>query len=210
MTASTERVGTPTFGRCRWTETTESRSRLFIRTLSNEEGIFSPDGNWMGYQSYWSGKPEIYVERFPRGSGDGVLVSANGGVQARWNPKGKELFYIGLDGRLMSVPIYFASNGKSIEPTETPTALFATHGIPLDARPRYMVSPDGHVLRDELLSGNLTSASPVTILLNWKPKHSPRTSHRVFVRQNRRKHQVSWLRSLGILISSSRHMLDFR
>ena len=34
--------GNSDIGRCRWTETTESRSRLFIRTLSNEEGNSLP------------------------------------------------------------------------------------------------------------------------------------------------------------------------
>jgi hypothetical protein len=169
MTASTERVGTRTFGRCRWTEPTESRSRLFIRTLSNEEGSSLPTEIWMAYQSDRSGKAEIYVEPFPRGSGDGVLVSTNGGVQARWNPNGKELFYIGLDGRLMSVPIHFASNGKSIEAPGSPAALFATHGIPLDARPRYMVTSEGKLFVMHSFP-EPTSASPVTIILNWKPK----------------------------------------
>ncbi len=43
----------------------------------------------------------------------------------RWNPNGKELFYIAADDRLMAVPIRFSANGKTVEPG-TPLGLFAT------------------------------------------------------------------------------------
>jgi len=138
-----------------------------VRTDFNEQsGQFSPDGKWIAYQSDRSGKVEIYVQRFS-GPGDGVLVSTNGGTQARWNPKGKELFYIGTDDRLMAIPLHFASNGQTVEPG-TPLGLFRAN-LPPNARQEYMVSPDGQsfVMNS---APERTGASPVTVILNWKPK----------------------------------------
>jgi len=50
----------------------------------------------MAYQSDKTGRFEIYVQPFP-GSGGDSLISTSGGTQVRWNPNGKELFYIGFD-----------------------------------------------------------------------------------------------------------------
>src|SRR2546422_5143561 len=46
----------------------------------------------------------------------------------------EELFYIALDGRLMAVPIRFASNGHAVEPG-LPVPLFAS---PLSAFPPFL------------------------------------------------------------------------
>jgi predicted oxidoreductase len=62
-----------------------------------------------------------------------LAVSIDGGGQVRWNPNGTELFYIGADDRLMSVPIRFAANGTTVE-AGTPLGLFPTNvgscGVP--------------------------------------------------------------------------------
>ena len=51
-------------------------------------------------------------------------VSTNGGAQPRWGSD-NELFYIALDGQLMSVPIHYSPDGREIRP-ETPASMFAT------------------------------------------------------------------------------------
>ena len=84
----------------------------------------SPDGKWMAYQSNESGRFEIYAQAFP-GPGGRKQISADGGAQVRWRNDGKELFYIGLDGRLMAVPIRLAPEGQPIE-VGAPVPLFAT------------------------------------------------------------------------------------
>ena len=71
----------------------ESNPEPFLATPFDEGGPrFSPDGRWIAYQSYESGRGEIYVRSFPEGSGR-QLVSTNGGEYAAWNPEGGELFY---------------------------------------------------------------------------------------------------------------------
>jgi Tol biopolymer transport system component len=131
---------------------------------------FSPDGAWIAYQSNKTGRFEIYVQPFPGPGGD-TRVSIDGGTQVRWNPNGKELFYVAADDRLMAVPIGFASNAKTVEPG-TPLALFATTvgSMAINTnRQQYMVSPDGQSFVMNSVVGE-ASASPITVILNWKPR----------------------------------------
>ena len=52
----------------------------------------SPDGRWLLYQSDASGRPEIYVRRYP-GLDRPWQVSDNGGIQARWSRSNREIYY---------------------------------------------------------------------------------------------------------------------
>ena len=139
----------------------------FLRTTFDErEGQFSPDGKWIAYSSRF----EIYAQPFPD-PGAKSLVSTNGGTQPRWRRDGTELFYIGLDGKLMAAPFQFAANTQRVEPS-TAVALFSTRlaGGPLPGvdRSQYDVSPDGQRF---LINGLVEQATttPITVVLNWKP-----------------------------------------
>jgi Tol biopolymer transport system component len=152
-------------------ETIGERKPIPVAQTSFEErdGQFSPDGKWVAYQSTESGRMEIWVQSFPD-PGRKLQVSSNGGGQVRWRQDGNELFYIALDGQLMSVPIRLM-DGHTAD-AGTPVALFATHigGAVQAAHPQfYVVSPDGkQFLMDTIVTeaGN----SPITVILNWKPK----------------------------------------
>src|SRR5262249_25337741 len=82
--------------------------------FDERDAQFAPDGKWIAYQSHESGRFEIYVQSFP-GPGGKERISTNGGTQVRWSYDGKELFYISADGRLMAVPIRFASSRHTVE-----------------------------------------------------------------------------------------------
>ena len=86
-------------------------------------GQFSPDGRWVAYQSNESKPVQIYIRPFP-GPGGPWQVTTAGGSQPRWRPDGKELFYVGLDGRLMAVPIAVGAD-RQLEPGAA-VALFRT------------------------------------------------------------------------------------
>ena len=120
----------------------------------------------MAYQSDESGQFEIYVQRFPEGT-NRLMVSHDGGAQPRWNPNGRELFYVASDARLMSVPINPGPNGH-IE-ARVPTSLFVTHigGAVLPAFiQQYVVAQNGERF---LMNTTLeeTNTTPLTVLLNW-------------------------------------------
>jgi Tol biopolymer transport system component len=66
--------------------------RLFTDDAgSQSEPRFSPDGRYLAYQSFESGRPEVYVKTFPGGEGK-WQVSATGGIAPRWSRRGTLLF----------------------------------------------------------------------------------------------------------------------
>jgi hypothetical protein len=79
------------------------------------------------------------VQPFP-GPGGKRQVSTNGGTQARWRKDGKELFYIGLDTKLMAVPISISARRDAFEPS-----------LPIAFTPED------------------SSPSPIMLILKWKP-----------------------------------------
>jgi Tol biopolymer transport system component len=135
-------------------------------TLAVErDGQFSPDGNWIAYESDESGRPEIYVVTFPKPGRRFGPISRGGGSQARWRADGKELFYISPDSHLMAVPIRLDAAGDNVE-AAPPVSLFLAR-VPLQApvRQQYVVSPDGQRF---LLNALMDDAggSPIELLLN--------------------------------------------
>src|SRR5207244_10575933 len=117
----------------------------FVKTPFDErDGQFSHDGRWIAYQSNESGRPEVYVQRFP-GPGGKFQISSNGGAQPRWNKNGKEIFYVSLDSKMMVAPVKLSPDGQSLE-TGTPAALFpvrfALGPLPGASKQQYAVSPD--------------------------------------------------------------------
>jgi serine/threonine-protein kinase len=67
-------------------------SVLLQSPAAEGEPTLSPDGRWLAYSSDESGNPDIYVRRFPGLEGR-WQVSDGGGVNPRWSPDGRELFY---------------------------------------------------------------------------------------------------------------------
>jgi hypothetical protein len=92
-------------------------------------------------------------------------VSNNGGVAPRWNRNGKELFYIGMDGKLMAVDLSTA--GGSVK-SGTPKALFESqiYGGPQQGAMRWDVSRDGQRFLINTLATE-TGSSPITVVVNW-------------------------------------------
>ncbi len=73
---------------------------VFLESPFNEqEAIFSPDGNWLAYESDESGRDEIYVRPFP-GPGGKWQISTAGGEFPLWSRNGKELFFRTADQRI--------------------------------------------------------------------------------------------------------------
>ena len=141
-----------------------------LQTPAEErEAEFSPNGKWIAYQSTASGRPEVYIQPFPVvAESIPFPVSTTGGAQPRWGSN-SELFYIALDGLLMSVPIRYSANGREIRP-EAPIALFATNvggAVHSNDRQQYAVSLNGK----RFLMNTLTEvSSPITVILNWQGK----------------------------------------
>ena len=141
-------------------------------SFQEREGKFSPDGRWVAYQSDESGRYEVYLQAFP-GPGGKFQVSKDGGAQPRFRADGQELFYIGLDAKLMAVPIALTEGGETPD-LGTPVALFQTRiaGGPILApgplRHQYAVARDGQRFLINVVTEEAVT-SPITLVLHWKP-----------------------------------------
>ena len=71
---------------------------------------FSPDGRWLSYSSFDSGRFEIYVQPFP-GPGGRVQVSSDGGNLALWSSTRNEIYFAGnQQQRMMVAPFTIVGN----------------------------------------------------------------------------------------------------
>jgi hypothetical protein len=88
-------------------------------------------------------------------------VSINGGVVPVWSRDGKELYFIGADGKLMAVDVKGGPEG-SFEPG-APKALFDPH-FGGDEGDRFDVAKDGRFLIHTVVE---QSGAPITVVINW-------------------------------------------
>jgi Tol biopolymer transport system component/predicted Ser/Thr protein kinase len=142
----------------------ELKTRLFLKAHATLRlGRFSPDGRWVAYSSNETGRWEVYVTSFPEARGQ-WQVSNGGGDQPKWRNDGRELFYLGLDGKIMGVPV---TTGTNFDPGSA-TALF-------QANPRVMVAIAEQVTYDVSENGQKflvntqlkNGSTPMSVVLNW-------------------------------------------
>jgi Tol biopolymer transport system component len=90
-----------------WTLDLETREeKTFVETPAHEWApSISPDGRWVAYAANVSGRSEVYVRPFPAGE-PLRQISADGGEEPIWSPKGDVVFYR-IEDRWMEVPISF-------------------------------------------------------------------------------------------------------
>ncbi|HEU5358622.1 MAG TPA: protein kinase [Gemmatimonadales bacterium] len=120
-----------TFGVVHLSADTRKIEPLVSTDYSVQEGTLSPDGRWMAYLSDETGRYEVYVQPFPGGAK--TLVSQGGGIEVRWGPDGRTLYYDGLEngrptlieatvrtapdfGVLKRTPLFDASDFEPAEP----------------------------------------------------------------------------------------------
>ncbi len=138
----------------------ERKPRLLVDTPYIEDEVHvSPDGHWVAFHADESGRWEVDVASFPTFTSK-RQVSSGGGVQPHWRQDGRELFYLGPDGSMMSVRVAL---GKDLTVT-TPTRLFATNIAPNPFVPQYGVTADGQrFIGLQRVAGDKS----FTFLLNW-------------------------------------------
>jgi Tol biopolymer transport system component len=146
----------------------EDRTPRLLRQMKGRvnSGRFSPDGRWIAYGSDESGAWEVYVAPFP-GFEYSRQVSSRGGVQPRWRGDSRELYFLTLDGQVMSVTMTAAAGNGEMS-TTTPTPLFPSPlQTPSGARDQYVVSRDG---KRFLFIRPRTSSmeAPIMVVVNWQ------------------------------------------
>jgi hypothetical protein len=135
-----------------------------LKRLAVVQGRFSPDGRWISFNSRETGTHEIYVAKYPKL--DRILrVSSAGGMQARWRADGRELLYLALDGKVMSVAV----SAQGDDPFAAPVQLFASPiREPLPNFDSWSVTRDGkRFLFLVPAEGPEGLRAPLTVIRNW-------------------------------------------
>jgi len=122
----------------------------------------SPNGKWVAYVSYQSGRSEVYVQSFPPSDGK-WQISTMGGMEPSWREDGKELFYANADN-------LYVMQVKTESGVFEPGVVKPLFGIRLEKterRARYQVADNG---RRFLVNVPRESSSRIIISTNWLPK----------------------------------------
>src|SRR5262245_4789521 len=127
---------------------------------ADRNGVISPDGRWLAYESNDSGQFQIFVLPFPDGNGGKTQVSTTGGTDPRWARNSQELFYLAPDGALMSVPVERGPTWRARMPIKLVAGPYRTEFS-------YDVSPDGKRFL-MIKEGSPDQAPPrIEVVQNW-------------------------------------------
>jgi eukaryotic-like serine/threonine-protein kinase len=146
--------------------TTTADVRPLVKTADGEaNGMISPDGRWLAYQSNEAGTWDIYVRPLrDLDRGARFTVSTAGGTQPRWALDGRELFYLSTRNEMMSVKVGMSENWS----VTTPVKLFdaSPYFVGGTANPffNYDVAREGRFLMIKL-GGPANEGSPATIVV---------------------------------------------
>jgi Tol biopolymer transport system component len=126
-------------------------------TVSQYDGRFSPDGRWLAYFSYDTGRPEVYVVPFAAGAK--TQVSTTGGWNTMFS-RGHELFFVSMGNRLMAAHTSTQANFHvdSIEPLfqlDLPNFAGISFDVSSNAK-QFVVQTTDH-----------TKSTSITLLTNW-------------------------------------------
>jgi protein kinase-like protein/WD40 repeat protein len=132
----------------------------------NDFAAVSPDGRWMAYHSTVSGRPEVFVERYPE-LGSRQQISTGGGRFPLWSRNGRELFFGSLDNQQVLA--------VAVQPGTTlaagrPQLLFELAMSPAapGGRP-YDLAPDGrfYIIRSGQTEAGNGPAPSLILVQNW-------------------------------------------
>jgi Tol biopolymer transport system component len=122
---------------------------------------FSPDGQWVAYESNASGRLEVYVRPFAPGGGE-YKVSRDGGWSARWRGDGRELLFLAPDGTMMAASIETVHGIVA----GVPEPLFRTSTTVTQNQHPWAMTQDGQRFLIDIAEKRPVG-EPITIVMNW-------------------------------------------
>jgi len=151
-----------------------SGDRKPIRFLQTQysvgQGQISPDGHWMAYSSDVAGQLDVYVRPFPAGEGE-WRISRTGAQQPRWRGDGKELFFVGADGKMIAVEVRPMPGPKPGFDWGTLVPLFDTHiaSTTFTSAFQYDVTKNGKRFLIAVAGNNVSGSThpPLNVVVNW-------------------------------------------
>lgn len=138
----------------------EMREFIPVGPYLVDDGVFSPDGRYVAYESNEGGANQVYVRQFPEGT-QRWQITTEGGVLPRWSLDGQELYFLRAS-TLFAVDIDTAAGFAIGEPRR----LFAADSLlGLRRYPTYDVGPEGRFLTAKIQQG--LDAPAIRIVQNW-------------------------------------------
>ena len=138
-------------------------SPLVQSEFTERNGIVSPNGQWLAYESNEnSSRFEIFVRPFPEVNRGRQQVSTAGGTRPLWARSGRELIYVSPSGALMAVDV---ARGPTRAAT-TPPELVVKEGYmvaPGNPARTYDISPDGQ--RFLMIKGRSATVAPAGLIV---------------------------------------------
>jgi Tol biopolymer transport system component len=134
---------------------------------------FSPDGQWLAYQSNETGTFEIFVQPFPPTGAKYPVVKAAG--HPFWSPDGRALFYNTGPNRIESVGVTTKPTFSFKPPVPLTGGLMGLRSANPATSPRvWDFTPDGkHIIgvidinSSEPATSAPTGVPPIHVVLNW-------------------------------------------
>jgi dipeptidyl aminopeptidase/acylaminoacyl peptidase len=141
------------------TEDGNTPQPLLHESWSERNAVFSPNGNWIAYESNQEGRYEIYVASYP-----GLItkkVSTGGGGNPAWSGDGKEVFYLRGD-KMIAVSIETEPELRT-----TGSEVLFEGKYSTDSRRNYDVSGDGQRFLMVKESEDHSAETQLVVVLNW-------------------------------------------
>jgi Tol biopolymer transport system component len=137
-------------------------SALVQSEFTERNGIVSPDGQWLAYESNEnSSRFEIFVRAFPDVNRGRKQVSTAGGTRPLWARSGRELIYVSPSGALMAAGVARGPTWAATTP-----ALVVKEGYmvaPGNPARTYDISPDGR--RFLMIKGRSATVAPAGLIV---------------------------------------------
>ncbi len=132
------------------------------RNLVSEPAMnpqLSPGRKWLAYDRFAGETRAIFLQSWPDGK---LVIPVPGGTGScpRWRSDGKELFFLGPNGRIMSLTVTDKGDKLDFSPA---TSLPLVTGVA-----RFSVSPDGQMFALATEADGRDSATKIHVILNWR------------------------------------------
>ena len=123
-------------------DSTHALAPLLATPYTEEAATLSPNGRWLAYTSDETGQTQVYVAAY-QARGAKALVSQGSGVEPRWSPDGRTLYY---QGERDGVPYLYAvgvAAGADFAVTGRTPLFDISQFEPAEPHANWDVSPDG-------------------------------------------------------------------
>ncbi|HEU5181771.1 MAG TPA: protein kinase [Candidatus Polarisedimenticolia bacterium] len=145
----------------------EKKARAILtENFAVREPALSSDGRYLAYTSEESGRPQIFVQPFPKLDRK-WLISPQAGAEAHWKQDGKEIWYIEPKaGGHQAMSVSIQETAGTLAPG-TPKAL-----LTFSSRIAVAVPDPAHTRWLALRESQDEVPSSLRVVLNWSPDHS--------------------------------------